>query len=447
MKKLIAKTESILLYLLPIVVFFSYYPVIRLGANETMNFELSLPLIWLAIFGAISMARMPRILAKYKIWKVIFVLAFPIFIIASVIWSQNQLRGLLTAGIAWLITMSVINIINMKLDKNVLKQLLKLFLGASVVTAVACIIQCVLDVFGFGRDITLLCPGCTYLTLGFPHPNGFAIEPQFMGNLLIAPSIISLYLLYKNISFKKVNKTMFGFLALSIFLIMSLYICFSRGALYSFGIASVIMIVLLAINKKSAKSVLLVVPIVVGCLIGLLLQGVLSEISPTNENFTQGIQRSIHQVSLGIIDIREKTTSDGQQSAFSGYIEESTDIRLNLNEIAINTWRNNNILIGVGIGSSGVSINQFDNRLAAKEIIQNEYITILLELGIIGVILLIVLFVMIFKLIRKSAIVVSILVAFMISLCFFSGLPNVLHIYLLIPILYRMSQKNARVLE
>ena len=33
-----------LLYALPAVLFFSYYPVIRLGSSASMNFELSLPL-------------------------------------------------------------------------------------------------------------------------------------------------------------------------------------------------------------------------------------------------------------------------------------------------------------------------------------------------------------------------------------------------------------------
>ena len=39
-----------LIYTLPVVLFFSYYPVIGLGASETMNFELSLPLLWLIVF-------------------------------------------------------------------------------------------------------------------------------------------------------------------------------------------------------------------------------------------------------------------------------------------------------------------------------------------------------------------------------------------------------------
>lgn len=38
------------IYALPAVLFFSYHPIISLGANDSMNFELSLPLIWLLLF-------------------------------------------------------------------------------------------------------------------------------------------------------------------------------------------------------------------------------------------------------------------------------------------------------------------------------------------------------------------------------------------------------------
>ena len=125
MKKSLNKIENLLLYLLPIIIFFSYYPVIRLGENSSMFFELSLPLIWLLIFGIISLIRLPKILAKYGWKKSVIILLFPAWMIASIFWSKNALRGFLTTGIAALIFLSVLNVINMKLDKEFLKKLLK----------------------------------------------------------------------------------------------------------------------------------------------------------------------------------------------------------------------------------------------------------------------------------------------------------------------------------
>ena len=432
-----------MLFLLPIVVFFSYYPLIKLGQSDSMNFELSLPIIWLAIFGTVSLVRMPEIAKKLGLLKCSAICAFPLYSTIAILWSENKTRGILTAGILWLIVLSVVNILNMKLDKEYLKRLLKVYMISAVVAAVICVLQCILDVFGVSREVTMLCPGCTYRTLGFPHPNGLAIEPQFMGNLLIAPTLISLGLFYNAIKTKKDKRTVFGFGGLSFFLIMVLYICFSRGALYAFGIAGIVLGIILIIRDKSARPFWLLAPTIVGCAFGLLAQGVFAEISPTAENFTQGIQRSIHQITLGKIDIREKVDEAGEQSSFSGYIEESTDVRLDLNKYAIQTWKNNNIWFGVGLGNAGVAMNK-QYLTGQKEIIQNEYINILTELGIVGVVILIIVIIYMIKKSKwpKSAVIIPIIIAYLVTLGFFSGFPNILHLYLLTPVIYGLGQKR-----
>ena len=442
MKKPLDKFESLMLFLLPIVLFFSYYPIIKLGQSDSMNFELSLPIIWLALFGTASLIRIPKIAKKLGIIKCSIISAFPLYATLAILWSNNKIRGILTAGIMWLIVFSVVNILNMKLDKEYLKKLLKIYLISAIIAAVICVLQCILDVLGVPRDITMLCPGCTYRTLGFPHPNGLAIEPQFMGNLLIAPALISLGLFYNAIKIKKDKRTVFGFSVLSFFLIMVLYICFSRGALYAFGIAGIILGVIFIIRDKSALPFWLLLPTLAGCISGLLVQGIFAEISPTAENFTQGIQRSIHQVTLGKVDIREKVETTGEQSSFSGYIEESTDIRINITEAAIKAWKNN-IFFGVGLGNAGKAISK-ETGDWEKEIIQNEYINILTELGIIGVALAVIAIIYMAKKSKwpKSAVFIPIVIAYLITMGFFSGFPNVLHIYLLTPVIYGLGQKR-----
>ena len=406
-----------------------------------MNFELSLPLIWLAIFGVTSLWRLPVIMRKYGWKKSVLVSILPAYASLSIIWSANKLRGILTAGVLWLIVFSVINLLNLKFEKAYLKRILMVYLASASVAAGFCILQCFLDVWGVSREYTLLCPGCIYTTLGFPHANGFAIEPQFMGNLLIAPALIALALFYNAIKLRKSKRSVFGFGGLSFYFIMSLYICFSRGALYAFGIAGIVFGIILLVRERNVKPFWLLVPTVLGLIAGLLIQGVLAEISPTSENFTQGIQRSIHQITMGKIDIREEIVETGEQSSFTGYIEESTDIRLNITDVAIQTWRENNIFIGVGIGGAGSAMmNKLGN---PKEIIQNEYINILTELGLIGVIILIFWAGYVINISwRKISILTPVVLAFLITLGFFSGFPNVLHIYLLPPIFYWFEQKH-----
>ncbi len=410
-----------------------------------MNFELSLPLIWLTLFGTLSMLRMPVILTRLGGIKSVILLLFPIYVILSVFWSLNPLRGVLTAGILWLLFMSGMNLLNLELKKDFLRRLLRIYLATSVVVAVFCIGQCFADVLGVSADISLLCRGCVYETLGFPHPNGLAIEPQFMGNLLIAPALIALVLLYKAIKSAKNKRTVFAFAGLSFFLIMSLYICFSRGALYAFLVGGAVMGVIMLVRDKSARALFLIAPVVLGFGGGLLLQGVWAEMSPTTENFAQGIQRSIHQVTLGKIDLREEVTAEGEQSSFTGYIEESTNVRLDLNEMAVAIWQSSNPLVGVGIGGAGVAIDDYSEELSSKEIVQNEYLTILLELGIVGIILAMaalgIILIKILKL-KNDRLLLPLIIAYLITLCFFSGLPNVLHIYLMTPILFRVGQKQ-----
>ncbi len=444
MKNLLNKIENVLLLLLPVVVFFSYYPVIRLGENDSMHFELSLPIIWLAIFGVISLFRMPEIAKKNSITKSIIICAFPLYATLAIIWSENKVRGVLTAGILWLIVFSVVNIVAMKLKKEYLKRMLKIYMISAFVAAVFCVLQCVLDVLGAPRDITMLCPGCTYLTFGFPHSNGLAIEPQFMGNLLIAPALISLGMFYNEITAAKNKRAVCGYGILSLFFAAVLYICFSRGALYAYGIAGIIFGILLIIRDRTVRALWLLLPVLCGCLLGLLMQGVLSEISPTSENFAQGIQRSIHQITLGKIDIREKEEAGDNQASFSGYVEESTDVRVNITETAIKTWGNSNIWFGVGLGGAGTSMSKYLDGGNKKEIIQNEYVNMLTELGIFGACILAIVVIYIIKQSnhQNSVVFFSIIVAYLITFTFFSGFPNVLHIYLLTPVIYKIGQKR-----
>ena len=184
-----------LIYILPAVLFFSYYPVIKLGASESMNFELSLPLIWLVVFDVAAFGIMIkkkmlfRDCRKMGVWML-----FPIFVTLSVLWSLNSLRGLLTVGILWFIYFAGYAFFSLRSilkEAGVKEVFWKMFFGSALVVCGWCFLQCILDLAGASRETSLMCAGCTYKMFGFPHPNGFAIEPQFMGNLLIAPAIVS----------------------------------------------------------------------------------------------------------------------------------------------------------------------------------------------------------------------------------------------------------------
>ena len=386
-----------LLYILPAILFFSYYPVIRLGSNSSMNFELSLPLIWLVIFDIIAFVGMvscsrssfigikrastrtaksdspvrtgagadsdktrPATESQYKgisDRKFFLFALFPLYATLSIFWSSNHTRAILTAGIIWLLFFAIFAIVYLSplfgLPSKFRPTLLKAFFISSIIICVVCWGQCILDVCGISREHTLLCVGCVSQTFGFPHPSGFAIEPQFMGNLLLAPTLLSLWVLTK-------PKIRVATVAVLAFLFSStLFLTFSRGAIYAFAVALVILLIF-TIAQHKFRPALIFIP-VTAFIFTLIAQGIFSVVGPTRETFVSGVTKSIHQLSLGIIDLRPQeitireevnqvlheyatehpsslVAQRMEESKFDGYIAESTDIRLGLNSIALQTW-------------------------------------------------------------------------------------------------------------
>ena len=499
MKKL-SRVLRGLVYILPAVLIFSYYPIISLGFNETMNFELSLPILWLLVFdfvASIILIKEKKLSKGCKKWW--WAMLFPIFASLSVIWSENVTRGILTCGVLWFVVFAIYAILNLREkfydERGFYYVFLRFFFGSAVFVCAWCVVQCIMDVAGVPREATLLCRGCVYQMFGFPHPNGFAIEPQFMGNLLLAPTIVAAWLLMKknknlkressrgrvfdNGSVGPASKLQFRTRAVTVvkntsgsdslcfkflffFIAATLFLTFSRGAIYAFVIAMIFMSVVFLVKKIGFKKIAMTWGVIVlSFLFALNLQGVLAQVSPTNDTYVSGVSKVLNHLSLGIIDIRAKADSPveevevenkndeaGENEAiYDGYVEESTNIRMGLTKNAIKVWLRDfkTMVLGVGIGGAGQAMYDAGLIGSPKEIVQNEYASILLETGLIGFLIIIFTFVMILKIIRKNPIRIIILtlgIAYGVSLLFFSGFANALQIYLLMPVLYIVLRKK-----
>ena len=523
----LSKIQKVMLLCLPFCLFFSYHPVIPIFSTSTTNFELSVPLLWLLIFAILSLPENFRLYiyslriviktkslvnktsrpsSRHKTDKLyphflrLFSLAYPFFITVNSIGSPNLLRAILTSGVIWCICLSLLTILqNISQYKTQIgKSFNKNLLIAGTLASAFCWLQSILDIAGAPREYTFLCKGCTSTVFGFPHPNGFAIESQFMANLLLAPIFLSLFYLLerpKNHS-NKLNSDPYPasklghFLrfGLPLFLIATLYLTLSRGAIFSFWVSVFVLfiyqIIKLIKQKSCRREILFRQPLILSAVVflpfffTLSAQGLFTELGPTSHTFFDGVSTSVSQLSLGRIDLTKvfhKTNennkshesheshesnklqlsdlnTDAAASAqkapqFTSYIEESTNIRLNLNRLALSSWRTSlrRMLAGVGLGAAGLTLYQeFPELGSPKEIIQNEYLAILYEQGICGVVMIIcaaILFVLTYKLHNKNHEKTSIYgrvlaLSFALSLCFFSGLPNALHIYLLTPLLF-----------
>lgn len=520
----LSKIQKVMLLCLPFCLFFSYHPVIPIFSTSTTNFELSIPLLWLLIFAILSLPENFRLYiyslriviktkslvnktsrpsSRHKTDKLyphflrLFTLIYPFFVTVNSIGSPNFLRAILTSGVIWCICLSLLTILqNISQYKTQIgKSFNKNLLIAGTLASAFCWLQSILDIAGVPREFTFLCKGCTSTVFGFPHPNGFAIEPQFMANLLLAPIFLSLFYLLerpKNHS-NKLNSDPYPasklghFLrfGLPLFLIATLYLTLSRGAIFSFWVSVFVLfiyqIVKLIKQKYCIREILFRQPLIFSVVVFLPLfftlsaQGLFTELGPTSHTFFDGVSTSVSQLSLGRIDLAkvfhktnennkthethesnkphlsdlntDAATSAQKTPQFTSYIEESTNIRLNLNRLALSSWRTSlrRMLAGVGLGAAGLTLYQeFPELGSPKEIIQNEYLAILYEQGICGVIMIIcvaILFVLTYKLHNKNhekTLIYGRVLAlsFALTLCFFSGLPNALHIYLLTPLLF-----------
>ena len=143
MKKL-SKVFKFLVKILPAILFFSYFPVISFGTNETMNFELSLPLIWLLIFDVVAFVLMIKKKLLFKNLKWQWVL-FPLWLTLTVVWSRNSVRGLLTVGILWLIYFAGYAMWTLKgeFDGKFRESFWKWFFGSAMVVCLWCFLQCI----------------------------------------------------------------------------------------------------------------------------------------------------------------------------------------------------------------------------------------------------------------------------------------------------------------
>lgn len=474
------RLELPLLFLLIPSLFFSYHPRISLFSLPSMNLELSLPLIFLFLFALIALpslpsrlkgildflhsSSLPRILRTHPKSFLIILFSFPLYLIISTFWSVHFLRAILTSGIIFCLTVTILTIPIIIISQKTKNKIVKIYLCSSAFVALFCWLQSFLNVLS---PLSLwLCPGCVFQTFGFPHPSGFAIEPQFMGNLLLAPVFLSFFLFAK---YKKKK-----YLILAFYLLSTLFLVYSRGATYSFFLGFFLLILVELFSRRFLRSLVFSALVLCSLLTSFLAQGLLSALSPTNDTFLSGITKSLHHFSLGRIDLRippptpqssntsvlspadppspsspssssstittEPSLASPPAAHFSGYVAESTDIRLRLNQIALDRWNDHpsSFLFGTGLGSAGSVLYQKSPSLGSpKEIVQNQYLSLLLETGALGLalflclILLLSLLTYFFSSRPATPYLFALFLSFTLSLNFFSGLPNALHLYLL----------------
>ena len=439
-----------------------------------MHFKLNLPLLWLGLFSLLSVK---TAVSYFKAHLKTPLLGFPIVLMISCLTSINPIRALFTFLVVSCLIISIIALSEffhqMPAPKKpqFLNQLKRIFLTSSAIISLFCVLQLLTDALGLSNTITRICSNCTTQIFGFPHANGLAIEPQFMGSLLIAPLFFALNSLLEN----KNKKSQIKLTLVVILIFMALLLTLSRGAIFSVVIALFFLLVFLKSFKKTLKIAGLTT---ISVILALVFQGSLATVGPTNTSFEQAVSTAVNQLTLGKIalvdnqaqskpennseSIKSPTeltknpieipaeSTKGPTPRFTGYVAESTDRRLELATFAlkITAAHPTNTLFGTGLGSAGTEMYvHFPKQQGhEKELVQNQYLETILEIGFIGLILLILSLVTFIKLsgFKFEPYTVATLLAFAISLCFFSGYPNALHVYLLPVVCYNLMYEKNR---
>ena len=429
----------------PIMIWFSYLPRISLAEDGTMNYELSLTLIYVVILAIVGL---PRVWHRWselrQLGLVRLVSAFVGWSGLCAIWSDNRTRGLLTFAVYVVLYLVFLALVaERRLLCQLLPKLVRVAIRATISACLLAIIQMVLGTFVIANRHSLgLCAGCVAGQFGFIRPNLLAIEPQFLGSLLLAPLLYITYLtLQGKHDYAKQS-------LLLVLMLTTLWLTLSRGAIYAY-LASLVVMTLLV--RKWCRQLAVVGLVALSLVVCLVCQGVLASANPRiDSSFTQAVSTSLNHLSMGIVRLpyqRKSSTSlpsipqdHDKQPAYHGYVAESTNVRLSLTKTALAAWRSNQLgqqLFGTGLGSAGIVLARQTGSRYQKEIVQNEFVEVLLERGLIGLALLGGLVVLYGRLCsqRRDHLALVILVAYLVQWCFFSGLPNALHIYLVLALL------------
>jgi len=256
-----------------------------------------------------------------------------------------------------------------------------LFYGAAVV-AVLGIYQFVGDMIGLPNSLTLLKKGYDSVTFGFARVQGASAEPLYFANYIFIPLIIAVTLLVRG-RLQEIIPRWFG-----IFLIVLLGINFilaiSRGA---FLAAALTLVVFTAVNYKKILTLKIIIPAVT--IIGIIIVG-------TYLALLRSEPRALDEF-VGHLFINDRE------------VGESVVVRLNAIDQAKELfWERP--LLGVGIGNFGPNVHtDFDPEGKPKggwSIVNNEYLEILAENGVVGFGIIVLLFIALFyygiKAIRTS---------------------------------------------
>lgn len=426
---------STLLILFPLLIF-SYHPVISLGMAFGVHIDISFlygALLITFIANLLALWRQRSILANSLSWKLSA--AFLGFIWISCLWSPNSFRAIATASFFTLVfgifSAVIIHSPTLLKQKNLLIRLTSYSIVLAIVVA---LLQIIADALHLPSTFSLLPTMYNGDIFGIARPTAFALEPQFFGSLLLVPFLYSSYRLITKMS--RLNLLLFTASTAALLLTLS------RGALLAAVVGLVVLLILLRPAKKITFTLLLAgITSIIITFAAIVAVGSIRQDSISGYTAANNV---INQLSLGTLSLPEEKPSMNNQpieasvpssdASNSGYIESSTDSRLSMSKEALHLWHSSvsTLFFGVGIGGFGASLHATNESAPISSVVNNFYLELLVETGIIGIVLFLSFLgaLSYTGLKNRQYLLASLLAAFIVQWCFFSGIANVTHLWI-----------------
>lgn len=441
---------------------FSYQPATSFGTLSGFNLKISVTELAVVLFVCASFGIVYRYReAVFKPLGVKLFLGLCSLSTISVLWSANKPRGLFVTGFLWLLLLLFIAIQAWKVKTFITRSLFVTIVWYSTLAACAFAWwQVIGDALGVPPNLTLLPVNYQSILFGFARPTGFALEPQFLGSLLLGPIIAAAYLELRKSSSPIVRVTL-------IIAFATLIATLSRGALVGLAIGLIALFVF--VRSSFITFTKTISFMLAGLVLSVSLLAFSAQINTRDTiNGYTALTRAINQISLGAITLSSDdqepirpapttaSNSPQQQTSnntpvaqpvttsppFTGYVEESTSSRLLMAKEAIGLWQKDigTVVFGIGAGGFGAQLHRANALYSVGSIVNNQYIEVLVELGAVGLCLFLSL--LLFPLWRlfvtKQWLGLSVLVAYYAQWFFFSGNTNIIHVWLAIALAYAL---------
>lgn len=243
-------------------------------------------------------------------------------------------------------------------NKKAMISALKGVLAGAAVSAIFGLYQFFGDMIGLPNSVTLLKEGYDKGTFGFARVQAGAQEPLYFANYIFIPLFVSLMLLVKDKSEEIVPKWFNVFLVIA--LMLNFILAISRGA---FLAAAVAFAIFLIVQFKKIFRLNVIIPSII-----IIATVLLASSLALMRSEPRAMEEYIEHLTV--------------QDRYTG---ESVVLRLSTANEALNMFRDN-IFFGVGLGNFG-PVLEGDPSLVPKTgwpIVNNEYLELLSETGIVG---------------------------------------------------------------